>query len=110
MLRISRSAEVRLLEAAEEGLWVTVVLRDGLTLQGCALYNPFRDTIALINPIQETRHDFSCRDVWEVKVGGDPRCIDLTGENAGTPRLSATHARGFHPSDDGGNGNGAHHA
>ena len=88
MVHISKSAEVRLREAAQEVAWITVVLRDGRTLEGCALYNSLRDTVALINPIRETRHDFCCSAVQEVKVGNDPRCIDLIGESTGIPRLA----------------------
>jgi hypothetical protein len=73
MVRKEKSAATAFVESAERVEWVEVVLRNGMTYQGNVLRNPIRRTGAIVNALDETRHDFSLDDVQSVRRVCDPR-------------------------------------
>lgn len=78
MVRKEKSAAAAFVESAERVEWVEVVLRDGRTLQGNVVRNPIRRTGAIVNAVQETRHDFAIDEVQAVRKVLDPRLSRLS--------------------------------
>lgn len=70
MIRNPGTVQSRFIEAAEEGIVVTVFLKDGTVIRGGCLCNPSQGTGLVIDPITETRVDFDLRDLRKVWLTG----------------------------------------